>query len=129
MQASRPQYPPDTYLSAAEHNEGITSNYLPPGFACGTNFSWTQITLAPTDFGNVDFPAVHYAGWYDIFLSPQLDTFRGYDTLSAQGARGQQQMFVDPRGHCFFEVRMAPFVLLCVCADSRGAADHCGLSR
>lgn len=86
MQLYRPKIPRGTYLNIAEHNEGYSSHYVPPtGFACGnvSSFSWPRITLTPSDWAtNFDFDALWYAGWYDIFLGPQLDAFRNADTLS-----------------------------------------------
>lgn len=63
--------------------------------------------MSDEDFKNVDFPAVFTGGWYDIFLDPMLRTFAGYDTESTGIARGNQQFFIEPRGHCFFETEVS----------------------
>ncbi len=105
MQLARPKIPPGTYYETALRNEGFNSSYEPPGSDCGSsNFSWYKIDLFQQDFrNNVNFPAVHSGGWYDIFLAPTIETFGNYEFNSSVGALGQQQLFIDPRGHCFFE--------------------------
>jgi len=55
------------------------------------------------DTGNyekVDFPSVHWAGWYDIFLIGSISGYDGYQKLSAPSARGHAQLVIDPLGHC-----------------------------
>merc|ERR1711916_161547 len=103
MQAYRPHYPHGTYYETALRNEGFGSTYTPPGFDCGQSFSWPNITVSGADFLNVNFPAVHTGGWYDIFAAPQLQNLENYDKNSSAGGRGAQQLFFGPRGHCFFE--------------------------
>ncbi|ETO25964.1 peptidase S15 [Reticulomyxa filosa] len=44
--------------------------------------------------------AINFAGWYDIFSSPQIWTVDAVNTTAQPGARGQQLLFVDPGGHC-----------------------------
>jgi putative CocE/NonD family hydrolase len=61
---------------------------------------WQERTLS--DYQYVNFPAVHVAGWYDLFLRNSLLTFENYNTLSATGALGKQKLIVGPRGHCLF---------------------------
>lgn len=100
MQFWRPKIPANTYLDVAEHNEGFASHWVPPNnFTCGnvSAFSWPLITLTDQDWSsNMNFNAVWWAGWYDIFLQPQLDAFRRADALSGH----TQQMIIDPFGHC-----------------------------
>jgi predicted acyl esterase len=104
MQVWRPKIPANTYYEAALRNEGFNASYTPPDVDCGkANFSWYTIDLFREDFARVDFPAVHLGGWYDIFLQPQLSTFRNFQSNSSVGGLGQQQLIIDPRGHCFFE--------------------------
>jgi len=62
---------------------------------------WAQVTLS--NLSNVNFPAVHWGGWFDIFLQPMLWTYDNYQTKSAIGAKGKQQLFIGPRGHCELE--------------------------
>ncbi len=72
---------------------------------CDTrNFNWSDINLFEQDFrSNVDFPAIHLGGWYDIFLAGQIRTFENFEFNSTIGALGEQQLIIEPRGHCFFE--------------------------
>lgn len=67
----------------------------------GYSSYWSEVTLS--NASNVNFPAIHWAGWYDIFLQMMLDSYQLYQTNSAQGGRGKQQLIVGPRGHCMFE--------------------------
>ncbi len=53
------------------------------------------------NFGNVNVPAIHVAGWYDVFQQGTLDGFIGYDDLSGEGARGKQLLIVGPFTHGF----------------------------
>jgi predicted acyl esterase len=48
----------------------------------------------------VKFPATFWAGWYDIFLGPNLLTFNGYNYQSDLSVRGTAKIVVDPLGHC-----------------------------
>jgi len=61
---------------------------------------WDSVTLeGKEDLCNV--PGVHSAGWFDIFQNENLDAFNACQYVSTNpGARGQQQIVVDPHGHC-----------------------------
>lgn len=78
MQLWRPTVPAGTYFDIALHNEGYASHWTPTQFQCDnvTTFSWTRITLNDTDYKNVNFPAIWYGGWYDIFIGPQIQAFK-----------------------------------------------------
>ncbi|MDF2550060.1 MAG: putative acylase and diesterase [Chlamydiales bacterium] len=47
----------------------------------------------------VKTPAIHYGGWYDIFLQGTLDVFKAWQEKGAEGARGQQKLIVGPWTH------------------------------
>lgn len=64
---------------------------------------WEDRTL--TSYDSIDFKGVHWAGWYDIFLQPMIETWEGYNGRSQ--ARNQQRLVIGPRGHC-----LTPFPLL-----------------
>jgi len=51
-------------------------------------------------FPNVKAPGVTQAGWWDIFLQPQLATYAGAVTYGDPSIRDKQWLFVIPLGHC-----------------------------
>ncbi len=52
-------------------------------------------------FGNVQWPAVHIGGWWDIFQQQNLDAFEAYRTQAGNVSVRDQQFFVMlPGGHC-----------------------------
>lgn len=52
------------------------------------------------DYGRIDVPALHFGGWYDVFLSGTVKNFRG---IRAGGAsrktRAQQKLLLGPWTH------------------------------
>merc|ERR1719189_3374840 len=50
------------------------------------------------DYKWIDFPMVSWAGWYDIFLMPQLVNAEGLQKYSR--AAEKSHLVVDPLGHC-----------------------------
>jgi putative CocE/NonD family hydrolase len=52
-------------------------------------------------YGNVHFPSIHWAGWYDIFLDHQIDAFNGYKTKGQPQIRDDTYLFIEPHGHCY----------------------------
>jgi putative CocE/NonD family hydrolase len=100
MQQWRPNLPPNTYLNFLMAHEGYLAT--DPEL----HLRWTNITL--TNWTNIDFPAVWWLGWYDLFLQPNFDSFLGYDEKSR--AVGKMQIIIEPRGHCLSEdVVIFPF--------------------
>ncbi|MFX1285872.1 MAG: CocE/NonD family hydrolase [Promethearchaeota archaeon] len=53
------------------------------------------------NFSNVNVPAIHIGGWYDVFQQGTLDGFIGYDDLSLEGARDHQLLIMGPFTHGF----------------------------
>ena len=53
------------------------------------------------NFSNVNVPAIHIGGWYDVFQQGTLDGFIGYDDLGLEGARGHQLLIMGPFTHGF----------------------------
>jgi len=47
----------------------------------------------------VNAPAVHVGGWYDIFTQGTIDAFLGYQTRGGKGARGRQKLIMGPWTH------------------------------
>lgn len=45
-------------------------------------------------------PAAFFAGFYDIFLEGNINTFIGYNYEAVEGYRNQAKLLVDPLGHC-----------------------------
>ncbi|EDQ84487.1 uncharacterized protein MONBRDRAFT_39252 [Monosiga brevicollis MX1] len=60
---------------------------------------WQQRTL--NNDSTITFPSIFWAGWYDIFLQPMMDTFEGYLYKSVDPQ--QSRMIIGPRGHCLTE--------------------------
>ena len=59
---------------------------------------WANDTMTGK-WNHITCPAIHYAGWYDIFSQQQLDAFNAYQTESTLG-QGDNIIFVSPGGHC-----------------------------
>jgi len=52
------------------------------------------------NFPNDNVPAVHRAGWWDIFQQEMLNTYNGAAAQANPAVRGMQWLFVEPLGHC-----------------------------
>lgn len=50
-------------------------------------------------FGEVNVPAVHIGGWYDIFPQGPIDAFMGYQYSGGAGAVGKQKLIMGPWVH------------------------------
>lgn len=61
---------------------------------------WSGGTGTTVKYDRVNWPTVHWAGWYDIFLRGQLVTFEGFQKNSQVAVRGKHWIVVDPCGHC-----------------------------
>lgn len=59
---------------------------------------WWYTVNGTTFFQNVVWPTIHWAGWYDIFLSGHLAAWRGFQSRSS--LPGQAKIVVDTCGHC-----------------------------
>lgn len=53
-------------------------------------------------YQNVNWPSLHWAGWYDIFQRGNLEAYWGFQHRSnaSAGVRGHAKLVVDPLGHC-----------------------------
>eukprot|EP00698_Gefionella_okellyi_P024560 TRINITY_DN8706_c0_g1_i2.p1 TRINITY_DN8706_c0_g1~~TRINITY_DN8706_c0_g1_i2.p1 ORF type:complete len:367 (+),score=59.34 TRINITY_DN8706_c0_g1_i2:25-1101(+) len=63
------------------------------------NDLWAPVDMS-SHWSDVNFPALHYGGWYDPFCQQQLLSYRGYQDQSSAGALGEQILIFDPLGHC-----------------------------
>lgn len=61
---------------------------------------WWDLVNGSMWESNVHWPAVHFGGWYDIFLIGQLVTFSAFQHTASSGATGLQSIVIDPLGHC-----------------------------
>lgn len=62
------------------------------------NEFWDQLnTVNVADRVNV--PAIHYGGWYDIFLNGTIDAFASRNNNGGEGAKGKQKMLIGPWTH------------------------------
>jgi hypothetical protein len=60
--------------------------------------TWDTVETADR-FGKVVVPAVHYGGWYDIFIQGTIDAFVGYQHAGGPGAKGKQKLVMGPWTH------------------------------
>jgi predicted acyl esterase len=52
------------------------------------------------NFLNINAPGIQQAGWWDIFLQPQIDTFEGTRQFAQAEVVDQQWLWIIPSGHC-----------------------------
>src|SRR5262249_31771809 len=50
-------------------------------------------------YKNVNVPAVHIGGYFDIFARGTIDAFLGYQTQGGPKARGHQKLLIGPWTH------------------------------
>jgi predicted acyl esterase len=62
------------------------------------NEVWRQVDLS-SRYGQVNVPAIHLGGWYDIFSQGTLDAFDGFHNHGGPGARGKQRLIMGPWTH------------------------------
>ncbi|UCD13709.1 MAG: CocE/NonD family hydrolase, partial [Thermoplasmatales archaeon] len=59
---------------------------------------WTNVSLED-NWGDINVPAIHIGGWYDIFLQGTIEGYIGYQHLGGQGARGKSKLIIGPWTH------------------------------
>jgi putative CocE/NonD family hydrolase len=60
---------------------------------------WRRFSI-DTDYSRIDVPALHVAGWYDIFLSGTVTNFQGLRRgAGSPASRGRQKLLVGPWYH------------------------------
>jgi uncharacterized protein len=59
---------------------------------------WSNVTL-DDKWQNVNVPAVHFGGWYDIFLQGAIEGYQGYQHQGGAGAQGKSKLIIGPWTH------------------------------
>jgi predicted acyl esterase len=62
---------------------------------------WKARTLEGR-WANVNSPAIHVGGWYDIFCQGTIDSYLGYQMKGGARARGKQKLLMGPWTHGIF---------------------------
>ena len=63
-----------------------------------TDEEWINVSL-DDNWEDVNVPAIHMGGWYDIFLQGTIDGYLGYQHLGGPGARGYSKLVMGPWWH------------------------------
>ncbi len=66
---------------------------------------WNDRALSAR-WNQVNTPALHIGGWYDLFTQGTLDAFTGAQTKGGPGARGKQQLIMGPWTHSVSDVKV-----------------------
>ncbi|RLF46005.1 MAG: hypothetical protein DRN29_05710 [Thermoplasmata archaeon] len=77
------------------------STFILPEWFAHENYTldyWTNVTL-DDKWQNVNIPAIHIGGWYDIFTQGTIDGFMGYQYNGGTGARGKSRLIIGPWSH------------------------------
>jgi hypothetical protein len=59
---------------------------------------WTNVSLEDK-WDQVNVPAIHIGGWYDIFTQGTIDGFLGYQHQGGPGAQGKSKLIIGPWTH------------------------------
>ncbi|PNX51594.1 MAG: hypothetical protein BV458_11305 [Thermoplasmata archaeon M9B2D] len=59
---------------------------------------WTNVSL-DDNWQDVNVPAIHIGGWYDIFTQGTIEGFLGYQHLGGPGAIGKSKLILGPWTH------------------------------
>jgi hypothetical protein len=59
---------------------------------------WTNVSLED-NWQDINVPAIHIGGWYDIFTQGTIDGFSGYQYLGGAGAQGKSKLILGPWTH------------------------------
>ena len=59
---------------------------------------WTNVSL-DDNWQDINVPAIHLGGWYDIFLQGIIDGYDGYQHLGGPGAVGKSKLVIGPWTH------------------------------
>ena len=81
--------------------ESVDASYLLPEIFEYENYSleyWSNVTL-DDNWEDINVPAIHLGGWYDIFLQGITDGYDGYQHLSGPGALGKSKLIIGPWTH------------------------------
>jgi len=81
--------------------KGINAFYLLQEIIDNENFTdetWINVTL-DDNWQDVNVPAIHMGGWYDIFLQGTIEAYHGYQHLGGLGAKGKSKLVIGPWWH------------------------------
>ena len=81
--------------------KGINAYYLLQEIIDNENYTeetWINVTL-DDNWQDVNVPAIHMGGWYDIFLQGTIDAYYGYQHLGGSGAEGKSKLVIGPWWH------------------------------
>ncbi|HEC75655.1 MAG TPA: CocE/NonD family hydrolase [Thermoplasmatales archaeon] len=81
--------------------ERQNSTFILPEWFAHENYTldyWTNVSL-DEKWGQVNVPAIHLGGWYDIFAQGTIDGFLGYQYLGGEGARGKSKLVMGAWAH------------------------------
>lgn len=59
---------------------------------------WTNVSLED-NWQDINVPAIHIGGWYDIFCQGTIDGFMGYQYQGGPGAAGKSKLIMGPWTH------------------------------
>lgn len=79
----------DYLLEEIKDNENFTLGY------------WGNVTL-DDNWEDVNVPAIHIGGWYDIFSQGTIDGYLGYQHSGGPGAQGKSKLIMGPWTHTGF---------------------------
>jgi len=77
------------------------SDYLLEEIIEHENYSldfWTNVSLED-NWQEVNVPAIHIGGWYDIFQQGTIEGYLGYQHLGGSGAQGKSKLIIGPWTH------------------------------
>lgn len=83
---------------------GQNSTYILQEVLENENFTlgyWGNVTL-DDNWEDVNVPAIHVGGWYDIFSQGTIEAYIGYQHLAGPGARGKSKLIMGPWTHTGF---------------------------
>jgi len=81
--------------------KGQNSTYILPELWAHENYTldyWTNVSL-DDNWEDVNVPAIHIGGWYDIFTQGTIDGFLGYQHHGGPEARGKSKLIIGPWTH------------------------------
>ncbi len=81
--------------------DSVDASYLLPEIFEYENYSleyWTNVSL-DDNWDDINVPAIHLGGWYDILLQGITDGYDGYQYLSGPGALGKSKLIIGPWTH------------------------------
>jgi len=81
--------------------EGQGSTYIIPELWVHENYTmdyWANLSLEDK-WNNINVPAIHIGGWYDVFTQGTIDGFLGYQHLGGPKAFGKSKLIIGPWTH------------------------------